>query len=56
MVASALTILTLAFERYIMVEAPLQSQEYLIHSHLIKTGHCLPMADFPVRGTAFFTE
>ena len=34
MVASALTILTLAFERYIMVEAPLKSQEYLIHSHL----------------------
>ena len=34
MVASALTIVTLAFERYIMVEAPLKSQEYLIHSHL----------------------
>lgn len=34
MVASALTILTLAFERYIMVEAPLKSHEYLIHSHL----------------------
>lgn len=34
MVASALTILTLAFERYIMVAAPLQSNDYLIYSHL----------------------
>ena len=34
MVASALTILALAFERYIMVEMPLESKEYLIHSHL----------------------
>lgn len=34
MVASALTILTLAFERYIVVAAPLQSKEYLIYSHL----------------------
>ena len=34
MVASALSILTLAFERCIMVEASLKSQEYLIHSHL----------------------
>lgn len=34
MIASALTILTLAFERYIVVAAPLQSKEYLIYSHL----------------------
>lgn len=34
MVASALTILTLAFERYIVVAAPLQSKDYLIYSHL----------------------
>ncbi|XP_078363944.1 beta-2 adrenergic receptor-like [Oculina patagonica] len=34
MVASALTILTLVFERYIVVAAPLQSKEYLIYSHL----------------------
>ena len=34
MVASALTILTLAFERYIVVAVPLQSKEYLIYSHL----------------------
>ena len=34
MVASSLTILTLAFERYIMVAAPLQSKQYLIYSHL----------------------
>lgn len=34
MVASALTILALAFERYIVVAAPLQSKEYLIYSHL----------------------
>ena len=34
MVASSLTILTLAFERYIMVEAPLHSKEYLIYSNL----------------------
>ena len=34
MVASALTILTLAFERYIVVAAPLQSKEFLIYSHL----------------------
>ena len=33
MVASSLTILTLAFERYVMVEAPLKSKEYLIYSH-----------------------
>ena len=33
MVASSLTILTLAFERYVMVEAPLRSKEYLIYSH-----------------------
>ena len=33
MVASALTIAALAFERYIMVAAPLQGKEYLIHSH-----------------------
>ena len=34
MVASSLTILTLAFERYIMVEAPFQSTDFLIYSHL----------------------
>lgn len=34
MVASSLTIATLAFERYIVVEAPLQSKEYLVYSHL----------------------
>ena len=34
MVASALTILTLAFERYIVVAAPLHSKDYLIYSHL----------------------
>lgn len=34
MVASALTILTLAFERCIVVAAPLQSKEFLIYSHL----------------------
>ncbi|XP_068724432.1 histamine H2 receptor-like [Montipora capricornis] len=34
MVASSLTILTLAFERYIMVEAPFRSKEFLVHSHL----------------------
>ena len=34
MVASSLTILTLAFERYIMVEAPVQSADFLIYSHL----------------------
>ena len=34
MVASSLTILTLAFERYIMVEAPFRSKDFLIYSHL----------------------
>ena len=34
MIASALTILTLAFERYIVVAAPLQSKDFLIYSHL----------------------
>ena len=34
MVASALTLLALAFERYIVVAAPLESKEYLIYSHL----------------------
>ncbi|XP_068688917.1 beta-2 adrenergic receptor-like isoform X2 [Montipora foliosa] len=34
MVASSLTILTLAFERYIMVEAPFRSKEFLGYSHL----------------------
>ena len=34
MVASSLTILTLAFERYIMVEAHFQSTDFLIYSHL----------------------
>ena len=34
MVASSLTILTLAFERYVMVEAPFRSKDFLIYSHL----------------------
>lgn len=33
MVASSFTILTLAFERYIMVEAPFRSKEFLVYSH-----------------------
>ena len=34
LVPSALVILTLAFERYIVVAAPLQSKDYPIYSHL----------------------
>ena len=34
MIASALTILALAFERFIVVVAPLQQREFLIYSHI----------------------